>query len=124
MPQFCDVAIPLPLDAVFTYRVNGSVPVVGGRVLVPFRSERLPGIVVEIHDREPRAEPQGKAFQIKNVLQVLDAEPVLGAELMELAHWIARYYIAPLGEVFRSMLPLTAEVRRARQYSITEAGLF
>ena len=50
MPAFCDVALPLPLDTVFTYRVNGQQPVVGGRVLVPFRTERLPGVVVALHD--------------------------------------------------------------------------
>ncbi|HYE25744.1 MAG TPA: hypothetical protein VEG32_11165, partial [Clostridia bacterium] len=36
MPAFCDVALPVPLDAVFTYEIKDSVPVVGGRVLVPF----------------------------------------------------------------------------------------
>src|SRR5258706_3555220 len=104
MPTFCDVALPLPLDTAFTYRVNGLEPVVGGRVLVPFRNERLPGVVVELHDREPKV-------VTKNVLQVLDAAPVLDAHLMKLAEWIAHYYLAPIGEVFRSMLPLGAEVK-------------
>ena len=48
MPEFCDVAVPVPLDAVFTYRLNGTQPVVGGRVLVPFREQRLAGIVIEM----------------------------------------------------------------------------
>jgi primosomal protein N' (replication factor Y) len=116
MSVFCDVALPLPLDTVFTYRVNGLEPVVGGRVLVPFRNERLSGVVVELHDREP-------SVKTKDVLQTLDTVPVIDSQLMELAQWIARYYLSPLGEVFRSMLPLTAEVRRAKQYRITDAGL-
>ncbi|HYY69862.1 MAG TPA: hypothetical protein VE734_09020, partial [Terriglobales bacterium] len=45
MPSFCDVALPVPLGTCFTYRLNGAEPVVGGRVLVPFRKLRLPGIV-------------------------------------------------------------------------------
>jgi primosomal protein N' (replication factor Y) (superfamily II helicase) len=116
MPQFCDVALPVPLDAVFTYRVNSAEPVVGGRVLVPFRSERLPGVVVKLHDAPP-------AVAIKDVLNVLDAAPVLDPQLMKLAAWIADYYLAPVGEVFRSMLPLAAEVSRAKQYRITDDGL-
>src|SRR5208282_2489767 len=65
MPEFCDVARPVPLDMVFTYRVPADVtPVVGGRVLVPFRQQRMTGIVVELHDRKP-------AVTIKNVLSVL-----------------------------------------------------
>ena len=53
-PRFCDVALAVPLDIVFTYAVPpGMEPVVGGRVLVPFRQQRLSGIVVELHDRAP-----------------------------------------------------------------------
>src|ERR1051326_7690637 len=121
MPAFCDVALPLPLDTVFTYRVNGQGPVVGGRVLVPFRTERLPGVVVALHDRDPSV--KSPTVKIKDILQVLDPAPLLDDKLMQLGEWIARYYIAPLGEVLRTMLPLTAEVRRARQYSITDTGL-
>ena len=43
-------------------------------------------------------------------------------ELMKLAGWIAQYYVAPLGEVLRGMLPLSAEVRRHFVYRIGEAG--
>ena len=55
MPQFCDVAVPVPLDATFTYRIpeNSPEPCIGGRVIVPFREQRLCGIVTELHDRKP-----------------------------------------------------------------------
>jgi primosomal protein N' (replication factor Y) (superfamily II helicase) len=115
MSTFCDVALPVPLDMVFTYRVDGQVPIVGGRVLVPFRSERLSGVVTALHDRSP-------SMQAKPVLQVLDREPVLDDTLMKLAQWIGQYYLAPIGEVVRTMLPLMAEIKRARVYRITETG--
>src|SRR5215831_6673343 len=115
MPSFCDVALPVPLDMVFTYRVGDPSPAVGARVLVPFRNERLSGIVTALHDREP-------SMKAKEVLQVLDGEPVVDPTLMKLGQWIAQYYLAPLGEVFRTMLPLAAEIRKAKIYSITEAG--
>jgi primosomal protein N' (replication factor Y) len=116
MPEFCDVAVPVPLETTFTYRVNGLSPVVGGRVLVPFRDKRLAGVVTALHDRPP-------SVAAKNVLEVLDDAPLLDAVLLKLAAWIADYYLAPLGEVFRTMLPLAAEVRHARDYRITELGL-
>jgi primosomal protein N' (replication factor Y) (superfamily II helicase) len=106
----------VPLDLVFTYRINGHAPVIGGRVLVPFREKRLPGIVVELHDREPKV-------AAKDIAQVLDSAPVLDSTLLQLGRWIAQYYIAPIGEVFRTMLPLGAEVKRARVYRIADAGL-
>ncbi len=118
MPQFCDVAVPVPLDAVFTYRVpeDSAEPVVGGRVIVPFREKRLCGVVTELHDREPQ-------FTTRRLGQILDSTPALPPELMQLGRWIAQYYIAPLGEVLRTMLPLSAEFRRVVGYRITEKGI-
>jgi len=140
MPLFCDVALPVPLDMLFTYRVAAEThlpasqqtltqqdgilsgdseatgPVVGGRVLVPFRQRRMTGIVVELHDRKP-------SVRTKNVLSPLDASPVLDDQLLRLGRWIANYYLAPLGEVFRTMLPLSAEFKRSITYRITDGGL-
>jgi len=118
MPQFCDVAVPVPLDATFTYRLpeNAPEPCIGGRVIVPFREKRLCGVVTELHDRTPE-------FQTRCLSHVLDSTPALTPELMQLGRWIAHYYIAPIGEVFRSMLPLAAEFRRVLGYHITEKGI-
>ena len=116
MPEFCDVAVPVPLDAVFTYSIpEVMLPVVGGRVLVPFRQRRLSGIVTELHQRVPNV-------PLKNILSVLDAAPVLDEQLLLLGKWIADYYLAPLGEVFHGMLPLGAEFKRNIGYRITEEG--
>jgi primosomal protein N' (replication factor Y) (superfamily II helicase) len=116
MSEFCDVALPVPLDMVFTYRVPAeAAPVVGGRVLVPFRQQRLTGIVVELHDRNP-------SVVTKTIQCVLDLSPVLDEQLLRLGRWIADYYLAPLGEVFRTMLPLNAEFKRAIAYRITKEG--
>jgi primosomal protein N' (replication factor Y) (superfamily II helicase) len=116
MPAFCDVALPVPLDMAFTYRVPPqAMPVVGGRVLVPFRQKRMTGVVVALHDRTP-------SVTTKDVLSVLDSTPVLDDQLLRLGGWIAAYYLAPLGEVFRSMLPLMAEFKSAVGYRISEQG--
>jgi primosomal protein N' (replication factor Y) len=116
MPEFCDVAVPVPLDMVFTYRVPADArPVIGGRVLVPFRQQRMTGIVVEVHDRKP-------SVITKNILSVLDATPALDEQLLQLGRWISEYYLAPIGEVFRTMLPLAAEFKRSIGYRLTEEG--
>jgi primosomal protein N' (replication factor Y) len=114
---YVDVALPVPLDRLFTYAVNGVAPVVGARVLVPFSGQRLMGLVMRVHDETPAED-----FEIKPVQQVLDDAALLPDELMELGRWIAQYYVAPLGEVLRGMLPLGAEVKRQSVYSITEVG--
>jgi len=116
MPLLCDVALAVPLDLVFTYAIPpGMEPVVGGRVLVPFRQQRLSGVVVELHDRPPQV-------KIKKVLEALDLTPVLDEQLLKLGKWIADYYLAPVGEVFRTMLPLSAEFKRSVEYRITDEG--
>ena len=68
MPLFCDVAVPVPLDATFTYRVGDTVPVMGGRVLVPFRTTRIAGIVTALHDNPP-------SMTAKSIITVMDAVP-------------------------------------------------
>jgi primosomal protein N' (replication factor Y) (superfamily II helicase) len=115
MPEFCDVALPVPLEMTFTYRVGGQQPVVGGRVLVPFRTGRESGIVTALHDTPP-------SMKAKTILQVIDQAPVFDEPLLKLGEWIAQYYLAPIGEVYRTMLPLMAEVKKAWAYSLSEAG--
>ena len=117
MPHFCDVALPVPLDRVFTYSVNDQAepPAIGCRVIVPFRNEKLTGIVTRVHEEPPPVEA-------KPIVAVLDTGPLLTPDLMELAAWISSYYIAPLGEVFRSMLPLMAEVKHQTLYRIADKG--
>ena len=72
MPHFCDVALPVPLDRVFTYSVNDQAepPTIGCRVIVPFRNEKLTGIVTRVHEEPPPVEA-------KPIIAVLDAAPLL-----------------------------------------------
>ena len=105
----------MPLDRAFTYALAETVPPVGGRVLVPFRGEKLSGIVVRVHDEPPPVEA-------KPLLAILDEEAIVSPQLLELAQWVAQYYIAPLGDVLRAMLPLMSVVRKQVLYRIADAG--
>jgi primosomal protein N' (replication factor Y) len=117
MPAFCEVALPVPLDRTFTYAVRpDKSPLRGARVIVPFNKEKLIGVVTALD-----VKPEGD-FETRYLEAVLDDEPIVSDQLLELAEWIAGYYLAPLGEVLRGMLPLVAEVRRTVYYRITDAG--
>ncbi|HLX82542.1 MAG TPA: primosomal protein N' [Terriglobales bacterium] len=121
MPLFCDVALAVPLDMAFTYAIpEGMEPVIGGRVLVPFRQQRMSGIVLDLHDRPPQID--NDKVKTKKVIEALDLSPVLDDHLLKLGKWIADYYLAPIGEVFRTMLPLSAEFKRTISYRITDEG--
>lgn len=106
------------MDQPFTYALPETLrhrvrP--GSRVLVPFGPRRLTGVVVNCHDQPP-------AMATREASRLLDAEPVLDAELLALGRWIAGYYCAPLGEVLRGMLPLAGDVRWAKVWSLTDSG--
>jgi primosomal protein N' (replication factor Y) len=117
MTRYCEVALPVPLDRTFTYAVRDGEQVErGARVIAPFRKEKLIGVVTAVTDVAPAG------FEAKPIEAVLDDEPLLSEHLFALAEWIAQYYLAPLGEVLRGMLPLTAEVRRTVYYRITDQG--
>jgi primosomal protein N' (replication factor Y) len=117
MPAYCEVALPVPLDRAFTYAVReGQLPQRGARVIVPFRNEKLIGVVIGLSAKAPAD------FEVRFLEAVLDDEPLLSESLLALAEWMAQYYLAPLGEVLRGMLPLMAEVRRTVYYRITDLG--
>lgn len=109
--MFADVILPLPLDGVFTYSVppqlaGGIGP--GVRVLVPLgKSKSYVGIVCAVRQQAP------EGCQVKDVLQVLDASPVLLDHQLKLWDWMADYYMSPVGEVYKAALPsgLKAEDR-------------
>jgi primosomal protein N' (replication factor Y) len=118
MPTYCEVALPVPLDRTFTYGVHGDQsPQRGARVIAPFRNEKLIGVVMAAGVKAPE-----ENFELRYLEAVLDDEPLLSEHLLALAEWTAQYYLAPLGEVLRAMLPLAAEVRRTVYYKLADLG--
>jgi primosomal protein N' (replication factor Y) len=117
-PVYCDVSLPVPIDTAFTYRLPETLrrrvqP--GCRVLVPFGSRKLTGVVLATHSHAPTG-------PTKEALRLLDEEPALDEGLLDLGRWISTYYCAPLGDTLRAMTPLAADIRRGRIYSLTPSG--
>ena len=116
--RYCDVSLPVPLDQPFTYSLPETLRHrvrAGSRLVVPFGSRKLTGVILRCHDEKP-------AVATRDALRLIDSEPVLSAELLALGRWIGAYYCAPLGDVLRSMLPLASEIRRGKVWSLTDAG--
>src|ERR1700731_4599919 len=116
---FCNLALAVPLRTTFTYAVPEQLCAAvqpGVRGLVPFRQKSLVGVVVDLTERAP------EKTKIREITRVLDVIPALTPALIELGHWIAGYYLAPVGEVFRAMLPPVTELRTQQQIAITAAG--
>ncbi|HWF39132.1 MAG TPA: primosomal protein N' [Candidatus Acidoferrales bacterium] len=122
-PRYCEVALPVPLRSTFTYalpQVLNGESLIGRRVLVPFRNRPMIGVALEESAEPPDASRM--KMRLKEIAEVLDTVAALPPKLIELGHWISRYYLAPIGETFRAMLPPEIEVRHDREYFLTETG--
>lgn len=98
---YINVAVTLPLFNTYTYRVPGYLTTEarpGKRVLVPFNRRRLTGYILG-----PDAPSDPHA--VKEILDILDDQPLFPAALIPFYQWIADYYICPLGEVIKTALP-------------------
>jgi len=102
-PTYVRVALPVPLGRAFTYaQPAGAEARPGARVLVEFGRRQVLGVVVEVGVAPP-ADLDPK--KLKPILSILDHEPALPAELLSFLLELARYYLAPIGEVLRLALP-------------------
>lgn len=73
---------------------------VGMRILVEFgKSKRYIGIVAKVHDRKP------EEYKVRDILEVLDDEPILTDRQLRLWQWIADYYMSPIGDVYKAAVP-------------------
>ena len=99
--MYADVALPVAVDREFTYLVppdlaEAAVP--GVRVIVPFGRRHATGLIVRL--------PEATAIKgLRPIMDILDADPVVSAELLHLCLWIAEYYMAPSGDVFKTAIP-------------------
>ena len=100
--RYVDGILPLPLEGLFTYGVSDELAAqvqAGVRVVVPFnKSKRYTAIAVRLHDEKPD-------FDTKNIIEIIDNQPIILPEQLRLWQWISDYYMAPLGEVMNAALP-------------------
>ncbi len=117
-PQFVDVAVPMPLPPL-TYSVPEDLaPLVqvGCRVRVPVGRRKQIGFIVSVRDERPQG------MSLRPLEAVLDKVPVLNQALLDLASFTADYYLAPLGEVLRAMIPARLAPWGERQVWLTDRG--
>lgn len=114
-PTYVRVALPVPLGRTFTYALPAELEVTSGsRVLVELRSRKVLGVVLDV-GTPPEIDPD----RIKPIFGVVDREPVLEPELLAFLRELARYYVAPMGEVLRLALPA---VEREAQRRLRRQG--
>lgn len=109
-----DIALPLPLDQVFTYAVPESLRgriKTGMRALVPFQKRLTTGYVVGFRDAAP-------VEQIRAIVDLPDGGPVFSEELLELCKWLSDYYCCSYGEALQSAIPAGIRIRNKFKYTL------
>jgi primosomal protein N' len=107
--RYVEVILPLPLEGTFTYVVPDAlldkvVPCV--RLLVPFgKTKTYIGICDTYPTDHPNNNDDNDGIEYKAILAILDDGPVLLPQQLQLWHWIANYYMSPIGDVYKAALP-------------------
>jgi primosomal protein N' (replication factor Y) len=122
---FAQVAVPVPTLDLLTYRIpDGMQPSVGARVIVPLGSRSVTGVIVALS-----ASAGEHGADAKPIGSVLDVEPFLPMDVVDLARWTAEYYGAGAGETITAVLPPKARGERVdahksrRMAMLTAAGM-
>lgn len=122
----CQVAIPTPVPRLFDYLLPDEMaaPACGVRVAVPFGRKRgVIGVVVRVSSAS--AVPPGR---LRVVDKVLDPEPLLPVDVLNLLSWAAEYYHHPIGDVISAALPTrlrqgaAADLPGVQAWRVTSAG--
>ncbi len=113
--------MPLPLPYTLHYRLPERLrplTLAGSRVRVQVGKRRMVGIVVAVNDRAP------EGIELRDVDDLLDQRPVLTAELLRLGAFVADYYMSPIGETLRALVPARLPASGATRVRVTRRGAF
>lgn len=124
VPLYAQVAVPVHLTKTFTYRLPPAIQRaarVGSRVMVQLGTKPVTGYIVALLPRL-RSGTSLIESEIKWVQELLDADPPLTSEVLEITRWVADYYAAPWGEVMRAALPGGINTTVEQTVSITAQG--
>src|ERR1043166_7846005 len=120
LPKFVEAALPVPLRRPFTYRLpdelKGAIKV-GARLKLPFGRRNLIGYAVGLHNELPPG-VELEESKIKDIIDVMDADPLITAEILQLTKWTADYYASFWGEMLKAALPagLNSEKVRSKRW--------
>lgn len=104
--NFAEVVFGVPINRVFLYKVPEKLKSLckkGVRVFAPFGRRNLIGYIVGHQDKAD--------IETKEIIEILDDEPVVNEDMLKFTRWISDYYLCPWGEVIESAMPEWVDVK-------------
>ncbi len=103
-----DIILPLAIADVYTYNIpdtllpiaNRQSPITGYRILVPLGKTSVIGIIYRRHEGE-----LAPNIKVRDAIQIIDEQPIVTPQQLQLWEWLAQYYMCTLGEVMAAALP-------------------
>src|SRR5437867_4588450 len=117
-PKLARIIVPAPVKNPLIYSIPDTLEgqiVAGIRVLIPLQKRTVTGIVLDFVAENPTAET-------KPIIEPLDHRPIFDQQLINLAHWISRYYLTSLGEVVATMMPPNSRRQSQRTVILERAN--
>ncbi len=104
--SYAQVVFNLPINHAYTYRIPSEMDHLkpGMRVLVPFGKRMITGITIELIEKSTLT-------SLKYIIDILDEQPLISPEMMELTRWISEYYLCSWGQALQLVLPKGIDVR-------------
>lgn len=118
--MYVSVVFPVPVDQVFTYLVPETLAdrvKIGSRVNAPFGLKKLVGFVVGLDEKPPESD-----FRLKEILQVLDSEPVFSEDYVSFVMDISREFHSSAGEILQAALPPVFVTRKRKIVVLNKRG--
>ncbi len=119
MSRYIEVAVGLPIDRLFHYAVPPHLEeevALGKRVLIPFGTRQITGYIVGFIEESP-------IDRIREIIDVIDREPVLSSQMLKLTKWVSDYYLSPWGQVIETALPIGTKMESKRVIKLKEIDL-
>ena len=124
LKPFVEVALPVPIRKTFTYKLPeefAQAVKVGSRILVPFGKRTLTGYAVGF-TTELKESLETDKDSIKTVVELIDDEPLVTDDVLQLTKWAAEYYSASWGEMLKASLPAGINAGVEQIVSLTGKG--
>jgi len=117
--KYIEVVVGLPIDRLFHYAVPTHLEegvALGKRVLIPFGTRRITGYIVGFIEESPMD-------RIREIIDVIDREPVLSPRMLRLTKWVSDYYLSPWGQMIEAALPIGMKMESKRVIRLKEIDL-